>query len=164
MSYHHVLMALLTVSAILFCKYEHIMHKVHVLSQRRATAILLAGCTAESLRDLYLLSFSYTGSATTVADNTMTSSNVSLAIAGLAGNGAALQVRVGYFGYCLVHGAVTTCSTDADSLAALLQGAGWSDPLNLLYVAKSFHNDTIFSGLMSVTPSSPHPSPLDTVI
>jgi hypothetical protein len=128
---------------------------VHVLSQRRATAILLAGCTTESLSNLYLLSFSYTGSSSTATDSTMTSSNVSSAIAGLAGNGTALEVRVGYFGYCLIHGAVTTCSTDADSLAALLQGTGWSDPLNLLYVAKSFHNDTIFSGLMSVTPLSP---------
>ncbi|KAK4097672.1 hypothetical protein N658DRAFT_561616 [Parathielavia hyrcaniae] len=80
----------------------------------------------------------------------MANPNVSSAMIELAGNGTALQVRVGYFGYCLTVGAATFCSTDADSLAALLQGIGWSDPLNLLYVAKSFRDNTIFSGLIFI--------------
>jgi hypothetical protein len=104
------------------------------------------------MKDIYLLSFSYTGSASTVADDTITNANVSSTVADLAGNATTLQIRVGYFGYCLISGGITSCSTDAASLAALVRGLGWRDSLNLLYVAKAFHNDTIFSGLMSVVP------------
>ncbi|KAK4122889.1 hypothetical protein N657DRAFT_483905 [Parathielavia appendiculata] len=130
--FQHVAMLLLAASSILF-------------------SILLAGCTTEGLSDLYLLSLSYTGSASSAADNTITNPNVSSAVAGLAGTGSALQVRVGYFGYCLIHGAIKSCSSDADLLAASLRGMDWSDPLNMLFVAKSFRNDTIFSGLIFIS-------------
>ncbi|KAK4033970.1 Ca2+ regulator and membrane fusion protein Fig1-domain-containing protein [Parachaetomium inaequale] len=103
------------------------------------------------MKEIYLLSFSYTGSESTVADDTITNPNVSTTVTGLAGNATALQIRVGYFGYCLISGGITSCSTDAASLAALVQGIGWRDSLNLLYVAKAFHNDTIFSGLIFIS-------------
>ena len=98
-------------------------------------AILLAGCTTESMKDFHILSLSYT--------NAPSSTIV------LAGSGTALQIRVGYFGYCLFIGNKTTyCSTDASSLATLAQDTGSMDPLDLLEVAKQFHDGTIFSGLM----------------
>jgi hypothetical protein len=69
----------------------------------------------------------------------------------LAGNGTTLHVRVAYFGYCVVADGSASCFTNADYLARWIQEAGLRDPLNLLYVAKSFRDGTIFSGLMSVS-------------
>ncbi len=129
-------MLLLTIPTILSCK-KHTCLTVALLLLMGAmqVAILLAGCTVESMKDFHILSFSYTNA----------SSNMSA----LAGSGTALQIRVGYFGYCLLTSNKTTyCSTDAASLATLVQDAGSSDPLNLLDVARQFHDGTIFSGLM----------------
>lgn len=100
------------------------------------------------MKDFHILSFSYTGSAATPTDTTIINANASSTMITLAGSDTALQIRVGYFGYCLISNNTTYCSTDAASLATLIQDTGSSDPLNLLYVAKQFHDGTIFSGLM----------------
>jgi len=114
-------------------------------------AILLAGCTTNGLSNFYLLSLSYTDSPPPVTDDTITNPNTSSSIATLLSKGATFQIRVGYFGYCLVNNGTTFCSTDLPSLASLVRQGSLSDPGNLLYVAKRFHDDTIFSGLIFIT-------------
>lgn len=52
-----------------------------------------------------------------------------------------------------------TCSRDADSLARALsvtQNGSSPDPLNILWIAKTFRDTIVFDGLMFV-PSTPHP-------
>ncbi|KAK4140672.1 Ca2+ regulator and membrane fusion protein Fig1-domain-containing protein, partial [Dichotomopilus funicola] len=115
-------------------------------------AILLAGCTANGLSNFHLLSLSYNASgALPIIDDTITSPNTSSSIATLLGKGAAFQIRVGYFGYCLLNNGTTFCSTDLPSLASLIRQSNSSDPGNLFYIAKRFHDDTIFSGLILIS-------------
>ncbi|KAK4232886.1 Ca2+ regulator and membrane fusion protein Fig1-domain-containing protein, partial [Achaetomium macrosporum] len=46
---------------------------------------------------------------------------------------------------------ITSCSTNSDALAILIQETNSNDPLNMLYMAKSFHDQTIFSGLIFIS-------------
>jgi hypothetical protein len=103
------------------------------------------------MKDIYLLSLSYTGNEPTATDATITSLDALPRVTGLAGNKTRLTVRVGYFGYCIADNGVTSCSRDPRSLASLMiRETNASDPLNMLYMATSFHDQTIFSGLMWV--------------
>jgi hypothetical protein len=100
------------------------------------------------MKDFYILSLSYTGTAEISTDTTITNANASSSVLSMAGGGTAMQIRVGYFGYCLITNSTTSCSSDAASLTTSIRETGSGDPLNLLYVAKQFHDNTIFSGLM----------------
>ncbi|KAK3309263.1 Ca2+ regulator and membrane fusion protein Fig1-domain-containing protein [Chaetomium strumarium] len=130
--FHHGLELLLVISIILL-------------------SILLVGCTTESMKDIYLLSLSYTGTEPTTTDTTIITANVSSCMTLAAASKTLLTVRVGYFGYCIVDNGVTSCSSDAGSLATLLRQTNSSDPLNMLYMVKSFHDQTIFSALPYLT-------------
>jgi hypothetical protein len=60
-------------------------------------------------------------------------------------------VRVGYFGICVNDGGAWLCSNNATALAASYSPD--TDPLNLIWVAKSFKDDIVFPYLMYVAPS-----------
>lgn len=66
-----------------------------------------------------------------------------------------IEIRMGYFGFCLINGhtRATDCSGDLRMLAAIVQDTSSAegttpDPLNLLWLAKIFHEDTIIGALM----------------
>lgn len=60
-----------------------------------------------------------------------------------------LEVRVGYFGYCVRRPNIGwICSSDGQAL--LEQFGPDQDPLNLLWIANRFQSDTVFTGLMYV--------------
>lgn len=124
------------------------------------TAVILAGCTSESLSNVYLLSLSYTGAAASSGntDPAQLSNNVSTVFASLAGNAASLEVRAGYLGLCMLAGSGGwVCSTNGADLAVIVReaipGVGSSsdsigDPLNLIYLAQNFKDSVIFVGLL----------------
>ncbi|KEZ40374.1 Uncharacterized protein SAPIO_CDS8228 [Scedosporium apiospermum] len=59
-----------------------------------------------------------------------------------------LEVRVSYFGFCLMlNSSLSACSND---IGALQQSVDGHDPLNLMWMAKKFHDETIFSGLIFI--------------
>jgi len=119
-------------------------------------AILLGGCTQEGLRHVYLLSLVYTGATSPTSDTAQVDTQYPALLGGLVpGNiTSRLEIRIGYFGFCLMDGGPALpsviCSSTLDDLAASMAvvGNGSADPLNLLWAAKSFHDGVIFSGLM----------------
>lgn len=118
-------------------------------------AVLLAGCTTDRLSNVYILSLSYTNSSTATQDPVQINANLPASTHVLAKNASDIEIRVGYFGFCLVDGHLgpTVCSGDLSVLAAIVQDTSSAegtapDPLNLLWIAKQFYDGTIFSGLM----------------
>jgi hypothetical protein len=59
---------------------------------------------------------------------------------------AQLEVRVGYFGICASNGGDWLCSNNATALAASYSPG--DDPLNLIWVAKTFKDNIVFPYLM----------------
>lgn len=120
-------------------------------------AILIAGCTTTGLKDVYLLSLSYQPIASISPSASQLNPSLSTTFARLAGNTTTLEVRAGYIGMCISATAGNwTCSRDADSLARTLnltQSATSPDPLNILWIAKTFRDTIVFDGLMSASPS-----------
>ncbi|OBT80666.1 hypothetical protein VF21_00304 [Pseudogymnoascus sp. 05NY08] len=115
-------------------------------------SILVAGCTTTGLKDVYLLSLSYQPAAPYSPSPLQLSPSLSITFANLAGNSTTLQVRAGYIGMCISAAPGNwTCSRDADSLARTLNGtqSGSSpDPLNILWIAKTFRDTIVFDGLI----------------
>lgn len=120
-------------------------------------AILIAGCTTTGLKDVYILSLSYQPIASISPSASQLNPSLSTTFARLAGNTTTLEVRAGYIGMCISATAGNwTCSRDADSLARTLnltQSATSPDPLNILWIAKTFRDTIVFDGLMSASPS-----------
>ncbi|OBT55571.1 hypothetical protein VE04_05232 [Pseudogymnoascus sp. 24MN13] len=123
-------------------------------------SILVAGCTTTGLKDVYLLSLSYQPVAPYSPSPLQLSPSLSTTFANLAGNSTTLQVRAGYIGMCISAAPGDwSCSRDADSLARTLNGTesgSSSDPLNIIWIAKTFRDTIVFNGLMFV-PSTSHP-------
>jgi hypothetical protein len=130
---------------------------------RRDAAILLAGCTSSGLSNVYLLSLSYQNASTppTHIDTSQVNPDISRSFASLAGagNNTYLEVRAGYMGMCISQASgIWTCSSSADVLANIVKGAASSggstaegksvDPLNLIWIAKTFQQEIVFDGLM----------------
>lgn len=111
----------------------------------------MAGCAAEDVKIMYILSLSYNNITVAPQVPAQTSSNISSFIFNLAQNVTGIEVRIGYFGFCLIDGELgsAVCSPDVSTLATIVRDADIStDPLNLLSTAERFHDGTIFSGLM----------------
>ncbi|OBT99854.1 hypothetical protein VE01_02242 [Pseudogymnoascus verrucosus] len=115
-------------------------------------SILVAGCTTTGLKDVYLLSLSYQPAPPSSPPASQLSPSLSTTFANLAGNSTTLQVRAGYIGMCISAAPGNwTCSRDADALARALNGtrSGSSpDPLNILWIAKTFRDTIVFDGLI----------------
>jgi len=96
---------------------------------------------------VYLLSLSYDSNNSTAAQNAIGINTTTLnTILNLSQNMSGLEVRVSYFGFCLMlNSSLSACSND---IGALQQSVDGHDPLNLMWMAKKFHDETIFSGLM----------------
>ncbi|OHE99307.1 hypothetical protein CORC01_05348 [Colletotrichum orchidophilum] len=110
-------------------------------------AILLAGCTAENLNEICLVSLSYSGNSTpTVLNTTNTISNFS----STATTDNSLEIRVGYFGMCLMSSDQWICSKDSralESFASRTQTGVAYDPLKVISAAERFKDEVIFKGL-----------------
>lgn len=104
------------------------------------------------MKNIYILSLSYNSITTAPQDPAQTSSDISSFIVSLAQNRTGIEIRIGYFGFCLRDEAelgLIVCSSDVNTLATLVRDTDNStDPLNLLSMAEKFHDGTIFSGLM----------------
>lgn len=66
-------------------------------------------------------------------------------ISSIVGN-AQLEVRVGYFGICVNNGGDWLCSNNATALAQSYTIE--ADPLNLIWVAKTFKDAVVFPYLL----------------
>lgn len=116
-------------------------------------AILISGCAFENLSNVYVLSLYYNNATTSAQSFEQFNTNTSKCLAYAANDFATLQVRIGYFGSCLVLEGVKSlstslvCSKSLDTLASSVRDTD-VDPLNLLEAAKEFYDSSIFSGLI----------------
>jgi hypothetical protein len=110
------------------------------------SALLLAGCSSSSplIPGIFLISLYYRGWTPTY-DPAQDNPAVFQQIQTLVGN-AQLEVRVGYFGICVSNGGDWLCSNNATALAQSYTPS--ADPLNLIWVAKTFKDNIVFPYLM----------------
>ncbi|KAJ5375575.1 hypothetical protein N7517_007581 [Penicillium concentricum] len=143
--YHHILMIISAIAVIML-------------------SILLAGCSSNSLSNIYLLSLEYTAKDSPLSTAAgQVSSGIAHAIHNVlqTGNGTTLEVRAGYMGICVTQSHTgRICSTNAQVLANLFQAQkhvknGTSteivpDPLNLIMIANEFKEKIVFDGLIYI--------------
>ncbi|KAK2746814.1 hypothetical protein FQN57_002856 [Myotisia sp. PD_48] len=140
--YHHVLMLFVTIGVIFL-------------------SVLVAGCTGADVSSIYLLSLSYTNNDTSTRsfhDQTQINPDASTTITGLASRNSTapplnLEIRTGYLGMCLKQSSgLWVCARNVESLSTLLKDRQGSpsdlDPLNLIWTAKIFKDQLVFSGLV----------------
>ncbi|KAK2768254.1 hypothetical protein FQN54_000106 [Arachnomyces sp. PD_36] len=113
-------------------------------------AILVAGCSSQGLRNVYLLSLSYHKSSETQSQPSSQLNPSFFADVANTSSSASLEVRVGYFGLCAsLEGQGWTCATDSNSLTENLNAT--HDPLNLIWVADRFQNQVFLSALIIIS-------------
>jgi hypothetical protein len=110
------------------------------------TALLLAGCSSSSplIPGIFLLSLYYQHWTPTY-DPAQNNPAVFQQISSIVGS-AQLEVRVGYFGICVSNGGDWLCSNNATALAQSYNIE--ADPLNLIWVAKTFKDNVVFPYLL----------------
>ena len=117
------------------------------------SGLVLSGCTtnAASIIGIYLISLSYQKTLASTSDGSaLVNTNLTKTFAVLA-NDTLLEVRVGYFGICVLDGndqGLWLCGTDTTKIAAQYQPQ--QDPLNFIWVVTRFKNGIVFCGLMYV--------------
>jgi hypothetical protein len=109
-------------------------------------SLLLAGCSSSSplIPGIFLLSLYYQNWTPTY-DPAQNNPQVFSQVANIVGN-AQLEVRVGYFGICVSNGGDWLCSNNATALASSYTMD--ADPLNLIWVAKTFKDAVVFPYLL----------------
>jgi len=109
-------------------------------------SLLLAGCSSSSplIPGIFLLSLYYQGYSPTY-DTAQNNPQVFSQIANIVGT-SQLEVRVGYFGICVSNGGDWLCSNNATALASSYTMD--ADPLNLIWVAKTFKDAVVFPYLL----------------
>ncbi|KAL4900667.1 Ca2+ regulator and membrane fusion protein Fig1-domain-containing protein [Aspergillus multicolor] len=111
-------------------------------------SLMIAGCSSNFMRNVYILAFSYRADDGDIAiPNTVLNPSLYDVVANVSSTGA-LEVRVGYFGFCIASASLDAingwvCKRDAAILASRLNAA--IDPLNLLAVAANFKDEVILS-------------------
>lgn len=100
-------------------------------------AILLAGCTTEGLGNVYILSLSYSKATQALQNEAQISAPVMTQTLDLSRNATSIDIRIGYFGFCLVFGRSVpmVCSLRVSTLADVIRstsvaGGTSPDPLN----------------------------------
>lgn len=115
------------------------------------TAILIAGCTSESLSGIYLIALSY-ASEVSELDGSESIAEASSTLSDLAANHTSLEIRAGYLGMCLLVAGLTICSRNQETLEAFVRrtvsGDEVGDPLSLVYAAARFRSEVIFVALL----------------
>lgn len=113
-------------------------------------ALVLAGSSASSVSNIYIMSLAYNSSNTSVSQVESSSPGNLSSILESAKAAAQLEIRVGYFGNCLrSRDQSWICSSQEGSLTqGLVHG---SDPLDLLRIATRIQDGVLFSGLMYVS-------------
>jgi len=137
-----------------FVQYHHVL-QVFLAASLTLTSILIAGCTSTSLSNVYLLSLSYADqSGTPHNDSSQINQNVSTTFSTLVSQGGinvstSFKVHVGFLGFCLADSSGTwVCERSAKSLANFIRGSRSDiDPLNVVWIAKEFQEQSLFSGL-----------------
>ncbi|EGE77141.2 hypothetical protein, variant [Blastomyces dermatitidis ER-3] len=138
--YHHVLMFLLLIP-ILFL------------------SVLVAGCSNSTLANVYLISLSYAANITSSPlqnDHPMKLNPDMPGVfanltTGVRNNATSFEIRTGYLGHCMKQNSgLWICARDIEPLANVIrdQKASNIDPLNLVYMSKTFKDQVIFSGLI----------------
>jgi hypothetical protein len=97
------------------------------------------------MRGIYLISLSYVGvsDSTTVAE--AVAEGVLSEMKRSVETTTPLEIRVGYFGYCVISNGVTTCAKTIESL--IPSHPDWV-VAKLMEISRAFHDDTMYSGLM----------------
>ncbi|PQE11011.1 Membrane fusion mating FIG1 protein [Rutstroemia sp. NJR-2017a BVV2] len=117
--------------------------------------VLIAGCTSTTLSNVYLLSLSYADQPGTAPnDSSQINPNVSTTFANLVSQNGfnasmSFKIRVGFLGFCLADSAGTwVCERSAKALANFIRASRADrDPLNVVWIAKEFQEQSLFSGL-----------------
>lgn len=110
-------------------------------------ALLLAGCSSSSpqIPSIFLISLFYE-KYPAIQDSAQVNPEITTSIVSLV-SGAELEVRVGYFGICILRGGGSfICNANASALAGLLNPE--EDPLNLVWVASTFKDAVVFPYLV----------------
>lgn len=118
-------------------------------------SIVLAGCTRNGLRDVYLLSLSYNDYPRSSGANDSTALESSI-----SNQTESLELRVGFLGACVELASEWTCSPAFSAITDRLSEIQFNanedalsesyDPLGLLNVGKSFKDKVVFDGLMYI--------------
>lgn len=112
------------------------------------------------MSNVYLASFSYANdsSPTSHYDSDQVNPSIFSTFENLiSANGttiSTLEIRVGYLGFCMPDFAGNwICSRDASSFVEIINSTESTsgDPLNILWIAKNFQTQIIFSGLLYVS-------------
>ncbi|KAG8158006.1 hypothetical protein KVR01_012278 [Diaporthe batatas] len=126
----------------------------HVLMGLITISVVFSCCTAVGLRNIYLLSLSYSNS------NEARQNNVLVALESAVGNATnSLEVRVGFIGICVNLPLGWTCSSNARTVANRASELSMSsqrnesesyDQLGLIDVGRKFRDEVMFDGLLFV--------------
>lgn len=111
-------------------------------------SLLVAGCSSSSpqIPNIFVLNMVYE-SYTAVKDSTQANSDLSSSISKIV-NDAKLEVRVGYFGVCIMTDERSSfvCNQNASALSHFVSKD--QDPLNLIWLAQTVKDAIIFPYLM----------------
>lgn len=122
----------------------------HQVSSDIEVALVLVGCSSNSPKvpGIYVISMEYHKARPPTSPlHLEVNRNFSASIASIVDfSKAIVQVRVSYFGVCLLQNGPTRCSTDVGDIASLLNES--RDPLNLVWEAHRFKDDVLFPYFM----------------
>lgn len=109
------------------------------------------------MNNVYLASFSYANdsSPTSRYDSDQVNPSIFSTFADLVSANvthiSTLEIRVGYLGFCMPDFAGNwICSRDPSSFVEIINSTKSTagDPLNIIWIAKNFQSQIVFSGLM----------------
>lgn len=165
-AYHHVLMIVIAIAIITFCKASKQRPCHYGCMTNSHAAVLLAGCTSDGMSGVYLISLQYNAPSTPIPTLPgEVNPIISHAIRNVsqAGNGSTFAIRAGYRGICMGQDDLSRiCSSSAEKLARMARaekktiGHGNTsmevilDPLNLIMIAEDFKQKVVFDGFMQV--------------
>ncbi|KAL2386346.1 hypothetical protein RJZ90_000742 [Blastomyces dermatitidis] len=123
------------------------------------STVLVAGCSNSTLANVYLISLSYAANITSSPlqnDHPMKLNPDMPGVfanltTGVRNNATSFEIRTGYLGHCMKQNSgLWICARDIEPLANVIrdQKASNIDPLNLVYMSKTFKDQVIFSGLI----------------
>ncbi|OJD27329.1 hypothetical protein ACJ73_01281 [Blastomyces percursus] len=122
-------------------------------------SVLVAGCSNSALANVYLMSLSYAADITSSPlqgdDPAKLNPDMPGVFANLTSrvrnNATSFEIRTGYLGHCMKQNSgLWVCARNIEPLANVIrdQKASNIDPLNLVYMSKTFKDRMIFSGLI----------------
>ncbi|PGH07631.1 hypothetical protein GX51_01640 [Blastomyces parvus] len=137
--------------------YHHVLIEIDI--ETFFSAVLVAGCSNSALANVYLISLSYATNITSSplqADHpAKLNPNMPGVFAnlttGVRDNVSSFEIRTGYLGHCMKQNSgLWVCARNVEPLANVIRDQKTSniDPLNLVYMSKTFKDRMAFSGLI----------------